>query len=118
MGGRAGAQDSSEGARLFEEGRAFAEQGKYEEACERYAKSYELERAAGTMLNLGDCAEREGKLGRAWQLFDAAARDLERGGKARANRARWSIHARNARSGSLVSSSTDAVSAICCTPWR
>lgn len=62
-----------EAKRLFEEGRALAEQGDYPEACDRYAKSYELERAPGTALNLGDCAEREGKLGLAWRLYDAAA---------------------------------------------
>src|SRR6185503_13633139 len=76
------AQGSSEATRLFEEGRALAEQGRFAEACERYAKSHELERAAGTMLNLGDCAERGGKLRRAWQLYDDAAREYERAGKA------------------------------------
>lgn len=78
-----GAQGSPQAARLFEEGRALAQQGKYEEACERYSKSYELERAAGTMLNLGDCAERAGQFRRAWLLYDAAARDYEQAGKAR-----------------------------------
>jgi serine/threonine-protein kinase len=79
--GRAGAQGESEGKRLFDEGRALSEQGKHEEACALYAKSYELEQAAGTMLNLGDCAERGGKLARAWQLFDAAAREFGLAGK-------------------------------------
>jgi hypothetical protein len=67
-----------EAKRLFEEGRGLAEQGNYPEACARYAKSYELERAPGTALNLGDCAEREGKLGRAWQLYDTAAALFEK----------------------------------------
>ena len=65
--------ESAEATRLFEEGRALAEQGKYAEACERYARSYELDRGPGTMLNLGDCAEREGKYRRAWLMYDAAA---------------------------------------------
>ncbi len=78
---RAAAQGNRDAARLFQEGRAFADQGKYEEACDRYTKSYELERAAGTMLNLGDCAEREGQLGRAWQMYDAAAREYEKTGR-------------------------------------
>lgn len=76
-----GAQVVPAATRLFEEGRTLAARGKYAEACERYAKSYELERAAGTMLNLGDCAEREGDYPRAWLLFDAAAREFEQAGK-------------------------------------
>lgn len=83
----AAAQPASAASKLFEEGRALAEQGKYEEACERYARSYELERAAGTMLNLGDCAEREGKLREAWVMYDSAAREFVRTSKA--NRAKF-----------------------------
>jgi hypothetical protein len=70
--------EDPEAKRLFEEGRALAEQGKFAEACELYARSYELERAPGTMLNLGDCAEREGKFRRAWLMYDAAAAEYER----------------------------------------
>jgi serine/threonine-protein kinase len=78
----AGAQGNPAAAKLFEEGRALADQGKYDAACERFTRSYELERAAGTMLNLGDCAEREGKLRRAWLMYDDAAREYEQTGKA------------------------------------
>ncbi len=78
----AGAQGSPEAARLFQEGRTLAEQGKHDEACERFARSHELERAAGTMLNLGDCAERAGELRRAWLLYAEAAREYEQTGKA------------------------------------
>ncbi len=76
----AAAQDDP-ASKLFEEGRALAEQGKYDEACERFTRSYELERAAGTMLNLGDCAERAGQLRRAWLMYDGAAREYDRTGK-------------------------------------
>ena len=78
----AGAEGNPDAAKLFQEGRELAEQGKHDEACERFARSHELERAAGTMLNLGDCAERAGELRRAWLLFDEAAREYERTGKA------------------------------------
>jgi tetratricopeptide (TPR) repeat protein len=78
----AGAEGNPQATKLFEQGRALAEQGKYKEACELYEKSYRLERAAGTMLNLGDCAEREGKLREAWQMYDAAAFEFVKGGKA------------------------------------
>jgi hypothetical protein len=82
-----GAQGTHEATKLFTEGRALAGQGKHAEACELFARSYELERAAGTMLNLGDCAERQGKLRRAWLMYQEAAREYERTG--RANPARF-----------------------------
>jgi len=82
----AGAQSVPEATRLFDEGRVLADQGKFAEACERFGKSHELERAAGTMLNLGDCAERAGDLRRAWQLYDASAREYEQAGKEKSAR--------------------------------
>lgn len=77
LGGVAAA-DKDSGARLFEEGRALSQQGKYEEACERFAKSYELEPATGTQVNFADCEEHLGHLARAWQLFDATAAAADR----------------------------------------
>jgi hypothetical protein len=71
-------QGIPEATRLFDEARALGEQGKLEESCALFQKSYDLERAAGTMLNLGDCAAREGKYRRAWLLYDAAAQEYER----------------------------------------
>ncbi|HEY5936703.1 MAG TPA: hypothetical protein VIU61_18770 [Kofleriaceae bacterium] len=75
---------AAQGAKLFEEGRALVKEGKYAEACQKFAESYQLDRAAGTQLNLGDCAEREGKLRKAWLLFDDAARAYEKTGRAAA----------------------------------
>ncbi|HEU4616168.1 MAG TPA: hypothetical protein VFS15_28920, partial [Kofleriaceae bacterium] len=51
-----------ESTRLFEEGRALAKQGKYEQACATFSRSLELERAPGTLLNLADCHEHLGHL--------------------------------------------------------
>lgn len=67
-----------EAKRLFDEGRALLDRGRVPEACKRFASSLERERAAGTMLNLGECAERGGRLARAWALYDEAAREYER----------------------------------------
>jgi hypothetical protein len=74
--------------RLFEEGRALAAKGKHLEACVLFEKSYELEPAVGTQLNLADCAERDGKPRKAWLLWIAAAEEFERGSDARAKFAR------------------------------
>ncbi|MCW5808871.1 MAG: hypothetical protein KIT31_41350 [Deltaproteobacteria bacterium] len=85
----AAADDKDKAARLFEEGRALLKAQKFDDACEKFERSFELERAAGTELNLGDCAEREGKHGRAWALYDDAARSydrMNRGGAAKAAR--------------------------------
>ncbi len=75
--------DPDDANKLFKEGLALQKEHKYPEACAKFARSYELDRAAsrpapGTQLNLGDCAEREGKIHRAYLLFDAAARDYQR----------------------------------------
>jgi tetratricopeptide (TPR) repeat protein len=64
---------SEESTKLFEEGRALAKDGKYEEACAKFEKSLALDRAPGTLLNYGDCHEHLGHLALAWRLYDEAA---------------------------------------------
>ncbi len=71
------AQEPTEGARLFEEGRVFAKQGNWAEACDRFTRSYAVDPAAGTELNLGDCHEHLGHLAEAWRRFDAAAAQFD-----------------------------------------
>lgn len=73
---------TSPAARLFDEGRELKAAGKIDQACERFARSWQAEHAAGTEVNLADCKEREGKLLEAWQLFDDAARISEQQGNA------------------------------------
>lgn len=68
----------TESARLFAEGKELSRQGKYREACDRFAQSYELEAATGTQVNMADCEEHLGHIARAWQLFDAAANKSDR----------------------------------------
>ena len=58
---------------LFREGRDAMKTGDVELACKRFAESHRLEPAAGTLLNLGDCSERLGRLASAWQAYTAAA---------------------------------------------
>jgi tetratricopeptide (TPR) repeat protein len=69
----AAAQPDPEGARLFEQGRALARDGKYAEACEKFARSLELDPAIGTQLNYADCHEKLGRHAEAWRLFDGVA---------------------------------------------
>lgn len=71
-------KEPTEADRLFEEGRALAKDGKYAEACSRFTKSFEIDHAIGTELNLADCEEKLGHLRLAWRLFLAAADESER----------------------------------------
>ncbi len=82
------AQPKNKSTELFEQGRTLAAEGKYVEACAKFDESYKLERAPGTALNYGDCQQNLGNLRRAWQLYDAAAKDFTRDKDGRAPYAR------------------------------
>ncbi len=58
---------------LYQRGRALLKRGDVAAACQAFADSLRLEEAVGTMLNLADCREREGKLASAWSIFLNAA---------------------------------------------
>lgn len=59
---------------LFQQARELAKAGKYDEACPLFDRSYALDPALGTAINLADCLEREGQHRRAWELYDLVAR--------------------------------------------
>jgi len=64
---------------LFNEGRVLAGQGRYEEACDRFSRSYALEHKVGTLLNLGGCDLQLKKVASAWVAYseaEALARSL------------------------------------------
>ncbi len=54
---------------LFRDGRALLKQGLVDEACEKFQQSRDVEAKFGTVLNLADCRERQGKFATAWELF-------------------------------------------------
>lgn len=83
LAGGARGDDGAEAARMFQRASELADTGQHAEACALFAQSYQLERAPGTLLNLGVCAERAGKLRRAWLYYDAAAREYGATQKAR-----------------------------------
>lgn len=62
---------------LFREGRALIKAGKYAQACEKLAASLNLDRAMGTLLNLADCYEKDGKTATALKTFEEVARWAE-----------------------------------------
>jgi hypothetical protein len=68
--------------KLFDEAIKLMDSGKYSEACPKLARSQDLAPSGGTLLNLGDCYEKNGQTASAWVSFrDAAARAAAAGQK-------------------------------------
>lgn len=66
-------EDKPEARRLFDEGRALLADGHADEACAKFEASLAKDpRAVGTLLNLGLCNERAGKVATALRLFQEA----------------------------------------------
>ncbi len=66
---QASASDAAIAQSLFDEGRKLMNEKKFPEACPRLERSYKLDPAAGTLLNLAVCHEALGKTATAWNEF-------------------------------------------------
>ncbi|HEY8946840.1 MAG TPA: hypothetical protein VIM73_21505, partial [Polyangiaceae bacterium] len=67
------AKEKAAAEALFQEGKRLLDQGQYEQACNKFAASQQLDAGFGTLLNLGDCYERRGMTASAWATFKEAA---------------------------------------------
>ena len=68
------AADRTQAEALFNEGKKLQKEGKIAEACRKFEGSYRIDPAGGTVLNLGLCHEKEGKIASAWgELKEALA---------------------------------------------
>jgi hypothetical protein len=63
---------------LFFTGRGLMDAGRVTEACQKFAESYRLDPAAGTLLNLAVCHEKEGRIASAWGEFRQAIAEARR----------------------------------------
>jgi hypothetical protein len=63
---------SAEAEALFRDGRTLIKAGNHAAGCDKLAASARLESSVGTLLNLGDCREKLGKLASAWAAFRRA----------------------------------------------
>jgi len=61
--------DSAIAQSLFDEGRKLMNEKRWPEACPRLERSYKLDAATGTLLNLAVCHEKIGKTASAWDEF-------------------------------------------------
>lgn len=61
---------------LFREGRELMKKGELAAACPKLEESLRLDPAVGTLMNLAECEERQGRSASAWQRWAAAADEL------------------------------------------
>lgn len=61
---------------MFEAGREAMAAGNFDLACEKFEASMKLDPAPGTLMNLGNCEERRGRVASAWERYIAAQREL------------------------------------------
>lgn len=73
LGPQARADNEAPAEALFIEAKKLVTQGDYAAACPKFAESNRLDRAAGTMIHLADCYEKNHQLATAWATYREAA---------------------------------------------
>jgi hypothetical protein len=63
---------------LFFTARGLMEAGRFAQACQKFTESYRLDPAAGTLLNLAVCHEKDGRIASAWGEFRQAVAEARK----------------------------------------
>lgn len=86
---RADNANSAAAQALFDQARKLMAQGQYRAACPKLEESQRLDPGSGTLINLADCYDHEGKTATSWSTFlEAAAASHRVGNSAREQAAR------------------------------
>jgi hypothetical protein len=80
-GAEAAGKNPAAAQALYDDARAAVEAGKFDQACPKFKESYELDPGGGTLLNLADCYEQQGKIALAWTTFKEALVVAKRDGR-------------------------------------
>lgn len=81
--------DKATARALFEDGRAHASKGHYDEALGKFQESQKLDPGVGTLFHMADCLEHLGKTASAWSIYlEVAGRMRTEGQKEREEAAR------------------------------
>lgn len=75
------AQEKAAAEALFDSARSLMKQGKYAEACAKFEQSQHIDPGIGTLLYLGDCYEKAGRLASAWATFREGASRAQAAGQ-------------------------------------
>lgn len=73
----ASAQNKGAAQVLFEAGRRAAAEGDYATACKKFEESNRMDPAVGTLLNLGNCEEQQGRWATSWLRYTEALTKLQ-----------------------------------------
>ena len=77
----AAAQNAEQAEQAFRAGRALLNEGRYREACEKFADSQREDLASGTLLALAYCQQLTGLYASAWSSYREAAESALREGQ-------------------------------------
>ncbi len=77
------ADDNAAAEALFQQAKTLTEQQRYDEACPKFAASYKLDKALGTLLNLADCEEHTSHVASAWAHWGEAVELAQKAGDKR-----------------------------------
>lgn len=70
--------DAAVADQLFQQAKALLKEGKIAEACKRFQDSYETDPAIGSLMNLADCLERDGRIASAYGRWSEAVELTQR----------------------------------------